>query len=124
MKLFKYDPKTKIFEYRLRDGLDENHLKILLAFKDHKCLDWTLIEELFANEGENAAQAKTNSTFHLSQLGLIEYDDKTISDGWNTEARKPINERKVSGYFLTTMGKSFVNSLLSKDKRNKSDNGI
>jgi len=119
MKLFKYDPKTQSFEFRIKDFLDEYHLKVLSSFKDHQCVDWTVLEELFADENEDGrTQAKTDSTYHLSDLGLIEYEhDKQISDGWDATTREQINVRKVSGYFLTSLGKSFVNSLAPKAKK-------
>jgi len=122
MKLFSYNPKTKVFEYRVRDSLSDLHIKFLLAIREKRYVDHDIINILFnedfADDDENARwQIRHDILFHLMELGLIEYkNNQNISD-WN--GKEHINARTVSGYFLTSMGKAFVNSLLPKDQRNK-----
>lgn len=126
MKLFSYDKKTGRFEYHLTDRLNEIHIRALKAISHHKYLNHEGESAVFAEDApgkdrqekeDNVYQISHDVMSHLTYLGFVEWEmNKAISD-WDEATKNYINDRKVSGYFLTENGKAFIDSLEPKHKR-------
>lgn len=126
MKLFRYDKKSGRFEYRLSDRLNEIEIRTLFFIKNNGFINNQHENALFAEDAsgqtrqdreDNVGQIFHDVGWHLSNLLLIKFEhDKVISD-WDQNKKEYVNQRKVTGYFLTDIGKSFINSLEQNTKK-------
>ena len=113
MKLFRYDPKTGRFEFCIKDHVVPDDLKVLKYIAKKGYGDPAEMDDLFINvKKDDRHQHVSNIIHHLRELEMVIFrDDQNVCIRRNKKDYNKSTWEKKSGYFLTTIGKSFAHSL-------------